>query len=253
VATPYIHPTRGPLHLGRPRVSPRNTKTMAKAFRLHDFLATLPTPPDALDLTGGITSWGEMYNDSLGDCTCAATGHMIQSWTATNGSEITVPDSAILTEYEQACGYNPSDPSTDQGGIITTVLDYFRDSGVGGYKIQAHAEVNLTQLRVSQAMTVFGALDGGVQLPVSAQNQVGSVWDFVNDTPDEPGGWGGHSIAIVKYDASGVWCVTWGALQQMTWRWFMYYFDELDACISTLWKPPVDVSQLVGDLQQVGT
>jgi len=250
----FVHPTRGSLHLGRSAVSPRTHKTMAKAFLLHDFLSTLPTPPPVLDNTAGITVWGEFLNDNLGDCTCATCGHMIQSWTAVSGSEVTVSDSAVLTEYEQACGYNPSDPSTDQGGVISNVLDYFRDTGVGGYKISAHAEVNLTQLRVQQAVEVFGAVDLGIQLPISAQNQIGSVWDFVNNTPDQPGGWGGHSVPVVKYDATGVWVVTWGALQQATWRWFMYYVDEGHAAISPQFtKSPVPIADLISDLQAVGT
>jgi len=254
---PFVHPTRGPLHLGRPHVSPRNKRTMAKFAVLHDFLAALPTAPDALDNSAGITSWGEMLNDNLGDCTCATCGHMIQAWTADTGAEVTVPDSAILTEYEQACGYNPADPATDQGGVITAVLDYFRDTGVGGHRISAHAEVNLTQLRVQQAVYVFGAVDLGIQLPVTAQNQVGGLWDIIdNDVTGDaaPGSWGGHSVPIVKYDATGIWVVTWGALQQASWPWLMYYADEAHAAISLDYtKSPVATDQLVADLQAVGS
>jgi len=49
-----------------------------------------------------------------------------------------------------------------------------------------------------------------------------------------------------------VWVVTWGALQMATWRWFMYYVDEAQACISPNWKSPVPVADLVSDLQAVG-
>lgn len=252
----YVHPTRGPLHLGRPRRSPYTAKSVMKAFRLHDFLVTLPTPPDTFDGSSGILDWGMMDNDRLGDCTCAACGHMIQAWTAMGGTEITVPDSAILTEYMQACGYNPADPSTDQGGIIANVLDYFRDTGVGGHKILAHAEVNLTQLRVEQAMYVFDALDLGISLPITAQAQVGNVWDLAPNAqtnPDaQPGSWGGHSVAAVYYSPAGVDCVTWGAIQRMTWQFFMYYVEEAHACISPDWTAsPVPVDQLVSDLQQI--
>ena len=246
---PFLHPTFGPLHLGRPAVSPRDHKTMAKAFLVHDYLADIGDPPDNVDNTGGRVDFGMMLNDTEGDCTCAACGHMIQVW---NG--VTVPDVAIQTEYEQACGYVPGDPSTDQGGYISRVLDYFRDTGVGGYKISAHAEVNVTQKRVQQAIYVFGAIDIGIQLPISAQHQVGTLWDFESDYPDTPGAWGGHSVAVVKYDLSGLWCVTWGALQKMTWRWFMFYCDEAHAAISPDDnKSPGDIDQLVSDLHEVGT
>jgi hypothetical protein len=254
--SPFNHPTLGPLHLGRPRVSPRTHKTMAKAFRVHDFLSTLPVPPATLDLTGGITSWGMMLNSDEGDCTVAECGHAVQCWTAAAGSEITVPDSAIQTAYEKVGGYVPGDASTDNGAMITDVLEYFRTTGIDGHSISAHAEVNLTQLRVSQALNVFGALDFGVQLPASAQNQVGSRWSVVGDgkTGDSaPGSWGGHSIALVSYDAQGVKFVTWGALQDADWDWVMLYADEAHACLSPEWHAPVDVSQLSQDLNDVGT
>lgn len=250
---PFIHPSAGPLKLGRLRASPHTLRSAQRFLRLHSFMSALPNPPSELDNSAGITSWGMMLNDSLRDCTCAACGHMIQSWTADSGSEVTVPDSAVLAEYEGACGYNPSDPATDQGGIISNVLDYFEQTGVGGHKITAHAPVNLTQLRVQQGVQVFGAVDIGVQLPLSAQNQVGSTWDFVNDQPDTPGGWGGHSVAIVKYAPDLVWCVTWGALQAMTWRWFMYYVDEGHACISPDYTAsPIPTLLLAEDLSQIG-
>lgn len=253
---PFIHPVRGPLHLGRSNVSPRNRKTMAKAFKLHDFLVTLPTPPNTLDLTSGITSWGQMLNDSEGDCTCAECGHAIQSWTAAGGSEITVPDSAIQTVYEAVGGYVPGNESTDNGAVIKDVLDYFRDTGVAGYKISAHAEVDITQLRVCQAAYAFGALDFGIQLPISAQNQVGSRWSIVGDgqTGDSaPGSWGGHSIALVSYDTSGVQFVTWGALQSADWDWVMLYADEAHAAIFPGFTSPVPVADLIADLQSVGS
>lgn len=243
---PFLHPVLGPLHLGRPTVSPRSRKTMAKAFALHDFLATLPAPPDSFDNANGMTAWGMMGNDQRGDCTCATCGHMITAWTG----GIIVPDSAIDTEYEQACGWNPADPSTDQGGNIANVLNYFRDVGVGGYKIKAHAEVNLTQLRLQQAASVFGAVDLGIQLPNSAKGQVGSLWDFVDDIPDEPGLWGGHSVPLVKYDPSGLWVVTWSILQKISWRWLMYYADEAHACISPdFTRSSEPVGDLVADLE----
>ena len=117
--TSFIHPGRGALHLGRPRVSPRTSKTMAKAFLLHDYLATLPDGPPSLDNTSGIGGWGEMMNDRLGCCTCSTAGHMIQTWTAQAHNEVTVPDAAILAAYEAVGGYIPGNDSTDNGARIT--------------------------------------------------------------------------------------------------------------------------------------
>lgn len=254
---PFVHPEFGPLHLGRPSASPRTKNSVKRALTMHEFLIELPLPPASFDNTNGITDWGQMENDHLGDCTCAALGHLIQAWTSASGPEVTVPDSAILKAYQDSCGYDPANPASDQGGIIRNVLDYFRKVGVGGYQITADAEVNITQMRVQQAIYIFGGLDVGVELPIAAQSQTGLLWDIENyDASGDaaPGTWGGHSVAVVKYDPTGVWCVTWGLLQKMTWRWLMYYCDEAYAAISPLYtKSPVPVGQLVQDLQAVGS
>jgi hypothetical protein len=160
----------------------------------------------------------------------------------------------VQTAYEGACGFNPNDPFTDQGGVITNVLDYFRTTGIGGHKITDHAEVNLTQFRIEQAVSTFGGLDMGILLPKSAQDQVGDLWDIINfDVTGlaSPGSWGGHSVPIVKYDPTGLWVVTWGKLQKASWRWLECYADEGQACISPDYKS--SNTELVGALQQVGS
>ena len=200
-----------------------------------------------------------MMNDRLGCCTCSTAGHMIQTWTAQAHNEVTVPDAAILAAYEAVGGYIPGNDSTDNGARITDLLNYFRDVGIGGHKISAWAEVNITQQRIQQAVYLFDAVDVGLELPISCQSQIGldKTWDIVdyNVTGDAaPGTWGGHSVPVVKYDPTGLWCVTWGQLQKMSWQWFMYYTDECYAAISTDDKIfPVSVDQLVTNLRQVGT
>lgn len=254
----FVHPNLGPLHLGRPKISTRTRDTYAKAMLIDDFLAS-NLPSDVLNLTidktSGITKYGMMLNDVEGDCTCAAPGHMIQTWTALNGSEVTVPDSAIQTAYEAVGGYVPGDPSTDRGAQIVDALNYFRDKGIGGYQISAHGEVILTQLRIMQALYVFDCVDMGIQLPLSAQGQVGGYWDFT--TPDAsgldaPGTWGGHSALIAYADPYKVKIVTWGALQDASWRWLEYYADEAHAAIFPGRNSLVPTDQLVADLSAVG-
>jgi hypothetical protein len=45
--------------------------------------AALPAPPPTLDLTPKVkVPWGMMDNAQLGDCTCAAAGHLMMEWTA---------------------------------------------------------------------------------------------------------------------------------------------------------------------------
>ena len=256
-STPFIHPEHGPLHLGRPQVSPRNYKTMARAFMMHDYMATLPAAPSVLDNTRGIKQWGMMRNDTIGDCTCAAAGHLIMDWTAEAGAEVIVPDPAIVTAYSDITGYDPRTGAHDDGASMTDVLDYWRDTGIGGHKISEYAEVNITQYRVQQTVWVFDGAYVGLELPASAQSQVGGVWQIENfkvDGDAEKGSWGGHAVPVVKYDQDYLWVVTWGMLQQVDWHWFEWYADEVYAIISLDDKEfPIPVHDLVSSLKQVGT
>ena len=73
-------------------------KTDSRTLAFGDYLTPgLPPPPPSADWTKGITSWGMMLNDTLGDCTIAGAAHAIQVWTANTGSMVTVPDSTILS------------------------------------------------------------------------------------------------------------------------------------------------------------
>lgn len=253
----FIHPVTGkPCKLGR-RPARRNGRSRHRMLAMHKFLSTvqLPTANETDDNTFGIVDWKMMGNDTLGDCTIAACGHHIQSWTASSGSEITLPDSTIIGAYSNWCGYVPGDPSTDQGGDIITVLGDWQAQGLGGYSITGSAEITVDEIRIQQGIYVFGGVYGGVQLPLSAQAQVGGIWDVVGDgqTGDSaPGSWGGHATAILRHGISGVTLVTWGQLQTATWKFIYTYYDECHAILSPNYRGPVPTAQLASDLQQIG-
>src|SRR5271154_1969432 len=108
----------------KPAKLDRRTLKIEKYFGLE-----LPEAPPEVDYTGGITSWGMMLNDTLGDCTIAACGHAEQVWSRARDGEDTLPDAAILQKYEQWCGYVDGDPSTDQGGVEIDVLNDWHAGG----------------------------------------------------------------------------------------------------------------------------
>ena len=63
------------------RLGRKCVKTDSRTLRLAKYTADLPTPPASSDWTKGITQWGMMLNDTLGDCTIAGLGHALQVWT----------------------------------------------------------------------------------------------------------------------------------------------------------------------------
>lgn len=235
-------------------------KTDTRTLKLRDYLTpALPTPPAAVDWTKGITSFGEMLNSDLGDCTIAGVGHAVQIWSANTGTEVTVPDSAILAAYEQWDGYSPSDPSTDQGGIELDVLTDFKRDGLDGHKLLAFADPRVSNLsEVRTAIDLFGGVYIGISLPITAQTQ--STWDVVADGGDNAvaGSWGGHAVFIPKYDQNGFTCITWGGLTSMTVAFWKAYVDEAHALIGQDWFGTsganplgLNLAQLNADLAEI--
>jgi hypothetical protein len=223
---------------------------------------TLPEIPAARDwTTKAAANWGMMLNDKLGDCTCAATGHITQAWTANAGpKELTFPDPAVLAAYEAITGYRPSDPSTDRGAVELDVLRYWRKTGIGGTKIEAFIALEpKNHLHVQAAVELFGGSYIGLALPVSAQQQ--AVWSVPPGGPTgtgAPGSWGGHAVAIEAYDAHGLTCITWGQKKKMTWSFWDAYCDEAYALLSELWAGKkatapsgFDLAALKADLKAV--
>lgn len=200
----------------------------------------LPPPPNQCDWTSKMSfPCGEMLNDQLGDCTCAAAGHAIQLWTANSRAEITVPDSAILSAYEAVSGYVPGNPSSDQGAVELDVLKYWRTTGIGGHKLDAFADVSMAALDDrKQTVALFGCAYIGLALPLTAQNQIGKIWDVTDPSLSgdaAPGSWGDHAVIVVAYTPDGWLVITWGQLQFVTERFMLAYCDEWHAPLSLDW------------------
>jgi hypothetical protein len=202
---------------------------------------SLPTPPASFDLTTKVKSpWGMMENDQIGDCTCAAAGHLIMEWTANAGKKMVVPtNKQIVAAYSAITGYNPKTGANDNGAVELDVLNFWRQSGIAGHKIGAYVALEPSNHNhIMDAVYMFAGCYIGVQLPISAQAQTQNhqPWSVPpgGTTGDgKPGSWGGHAIPVVAYDSRGVTVVTWGALQTMTWTFWEAYCDEAYAILST--------------------
>ena len=222
------------LKLGK--APPRHDKRTLKLSNYID-RAKLPTAPDSRDWTTQVSGYGVMRNDSLGDCAIAGPGHMIQTWTAANGAESIPSDDAIVKAYAEVSGYDPRDGSNDNGCVMLDVLNYWRNTGIGGHKILGYALIEPHDVElVKIAINLFGGTDDGFALPITAQDQ--SVWDVVGDGVSGDSArysWGGHCVPKPKYDALHPVCVTWGQRLPMTWEFFTAYCDECYAVLSTDW------------------
>jgi hypothetical protein len=195
---------------------------------------TLPPVPAQYDWSDKITKWGMMKNDTIGDCTCAAAGHLIMEWTADNGKLVTPTDTQIVQAYSAITGYNPKTGANDNGAVETDVLNYWRKTGIANHKITAYAGLEPSNHNhVQEAVYLFGGCYIGLALPISAQSQ--TIWSVPPGGATgigAPGSWGGHAVPVVAYNNSGLTVITWGALKKMTWGFWDAYCDESYAIIS---------------------
>jgi hypothetical protein len=208
-----------------------------RTLQLGRFLgATGWQPPATVDYSAHVPAWGMLANDTVGCCTIAAAGHALQEWTYdAAGAEAAITDAEVLAAYSAVTGYNPADPTTDQGAVCLDVLRYWRKTGVAGHTITAFAQIHPAKHdEVRAAIDLFGAAYIGVNLPTSAQHELdaGQPW---SSTTGAPGGWGGHCVIVTAYDETGLTCVTWGQLQRMTWAWWDRYVEEAYAVLSPDW------------------
>jgi hypothetical protein len=230
------------------RVDPKKLK-LGKSVARHDprtllfasyLTSTLPAPPATLDIATKVTAWGMMANDQIGDCTCAAAGHLIMEWTANAGKKIVTPtDKEIIAAYSAITGYNPVTGANDNGANEIDVLNYWRQTGIAKDKIGAYVALEPSNhTHIMDSVYIFEGCYIGLQLPKSAQAQTqnNQPWSVPPGGPTgdgAPGSWGGHAVPVVAYDQRGVTVVTWGALQVMTWSFWEAYCDEAYAILST--------------------
>jgi hypothetical protein len=201
-------------------------------------LAKLAAPPPSVDYTVGLpANLGMFGNDALGDCTCAAIYHALQVWSNAASTIDTEADSEAVSLYEGACGYNPADPKTDQGGDEQTVLTYVMLTGApvagGVHRLTAFVEVDPSnQDDVKVAIYTCGLVYIGFNVPTYINQAAGSTWDV---EPGQASIEGGHAVVLCGYDASGVTVISWGALYKMTWAFFAAFVDEVYAIADPDW------------------
>lgn len=216
--------------LGKLDPHPESTHPRVK---LRDHLTGGPVIPAVVDRASKVSTWPMYLNDRLGCCTCSGAGHMVQAWTAYAGSEVTLPDSYILSLYEAVSGYDPATGANDNGAVEQDVLQYLHDKTPGGHGVVAFAQVDhANATEVKAALELFGSVYLGIQCPESAQTQfaAGQPWSYVPGSPIE----GGHCIVLQKIDGN-YFIVSWGALIEMEESFWDAFVDEAWVVVTNDW------------------
>lgn len=214
---------------------------------------TLLPIPMSVDYTTDMgPDFGAMGNSDIGDCTAAAYFHARQIWSfnATH-SEITAPDSDVIGLYSASTGYQPGNPTTDQGGVEQDVLTYLLNHGAPNCKpILAFIEVDSRNLDdVRRTIYECGVAYIGVNLPqtIVSGDAPPDVWDAVpGDTIA-----GGHAIALCGYDIDGFTLISWGNRYTATNAFMANYCDEVYAIADPEWITATNKTPLGMTLQQL--
>lgn len=189
-------------------------------------------------------NWPMLGNDAYGDCVFAGGDHetSLLNWIGFGAHKTVVTpqvqfvDENALSDYGAVTGFNPNDPSTDQGTVTQDALDYRRHTGLIDsrgvrHKIGAYVKLplrNLTTLR--EALFLFEAIGVGIRFPASAMDQFnnGQPWTPVRGSQIE----GGHYIPFIAAEPGWFYCVTWGATQKVSDAFVSEYADELWGILS---------------------
>jgi hypothetical protein len=168
----------------------------------------------------------------------AGAAHETMLYNKEAGGTVAFTDANVLADYAAVTGFNPGDPTSDQGTDVQDAAAYRRKTGIvdsAGKRHTIAAYLALDPGNLSHLLTaayLFSAAGIGLSLPASAIDQAkrGEPWDVAPGSPNE----GGHYVPLIGRLSSGMLvCVSWGRLQLLTESFFQTFSDEAVAYVST--------------------
>lgn len=197
-------------------------------------------PPFSEDLTGKVSNYTYLGNDTVGCCTRACYGHIIQQRCALINEPCTLQASDVLQAYKDGTGWDGVPGSaSDRGGQIIDALVQMKNVGMGGYKIRQFGRVNHHDtIEMRAALHLFGSIIVGADLPAAIWRQ-NTNWD-VNPPgsrkPDEaPRSAGGHAFILTGHQYGQWMSMPWITKTSLSYAWDDLYIDEAWFVIDDLW------------------
>jgi hypothetical protein len=211
-----------------------------RTLRLSKYVVALPVPTKIFGFGGLYEDWLMLGNDKYGDCVLAGASHETMLWNKLRGGvDVPMSTKTTLEDYSELTGFDPKNPSTDNGAYMLDALKYrkatgVRDANEGRHKIAAFLQLdtgNFTQ--AIQACYVFGAIGIGFEVPDTIWDQWdnGEYFDVVDPNAQIIGG---HYVPGVgsRNSAARITIVTWGRRWQMTKKFYETYVDEAYVMLS---------------------
>jgi len=227
--------------IGACRLPQEHALLHAPKFKTFLKAGAIPSSPADVDWSSAAISVIEDIegNDNYGDCVEAEDAHYLAVLTGNANTLFAYTDAQTLADYSAITGFNPSDPSTDQGTDPVADLNYRVTHGYAdGSKDAGWALVDATSRpEVQYALAEFGNLKMWFGIPDSivagiSSLQDGFVWDVSAGAADQNNGhcigscgYNPTAILAVSATAQGLLVMTWGMLGLITWAavaaWFV--------------------------------
>jgi len=210
----------------------------SRTLKLADFvnLSTLPSVPAAFDWSmreGQPFDYPMLGNNRYGDCVFASACHQVISWTGQTSVPQSIAESDALAAYADFAGFNPADPSTDNGANMLDVAKKWQTTPIAGRKIAAFVAVDMKRPDlIAAACNLFGGLWTGWSLPTAWQGA--DEWTSGPSQSGQwaPGSWGGHAVHLCLISPAMLGVKTWGQHMCVTPAAFAAYCEEAYALIS---------------------
>lgn len=231
----------------------------------------IPAPPKAIHYGGMIkvplamdgngpdplvTNQGPDF-EGFGDCVMAEKDHALKLGNAVVATLLDVPTAevptpnanTVVTEYLALTG------GADTGLNVSATLNVWRNKGLFGTKIAGYAPLNYQNIvEIHQGVAFFGLVEIGIAVQEAQQIQFEAGEEWVWE-PNEPV-LGGHDVCVVGYDTSGVWVITWGKLQKVSYQFLANACDEAWVTLLPQFKtakkgPKLDWATLDADLNSL--
>lgn len=213
-----------------------------RTFHLSNYLVQEPTLniPSAFNWAKKVPDdkWSSFGNLKINNCTCAAAGHLIMSWTASIGRLCKPTTKAVIEAYMDITGFNPETDGIGQPVEALKTLKYWRKHGIGGRKIISFAKLDFkNRAELKEAIYLYGGCYVGLNLPKSAEKQYNESQKWAvhpggTEGIGEPGSWLGHALLITGYSKNELSAITWGKEIVMSVDFWETYVDESYAIFS---------------------
>lgn len=146
------------------------------------------------------------FNNKIGTCFQDLMLNAVQTELAAKGVMSPIPDDLAVQLYRAQTGYDPADPSTDQGTNPDAAFAWWLENAIMGYKLKAPPRLlnPQDQFAVHAGIARSKYIGLIVNLGLAQQNQI--VWAGEGT----PGGWGPHAVLADQNDGP-TGSTSWGA------------------------------------------